>query len=59
MMYALMISISLTSLILISGLVVMAIGGKLNERLSSKLMSFRVFAQAIAILILAIAYFFK
>jgi hypothetical protein len=58
MIYAL-IAISLTALTLIIGLILMTRGGKLNKRFSSKLMSLRVVFQAIAILILAIVYFFS
>lgn len=56
MVYVL-IAVSITTIILISGLVTMAIGGKINKKLSSKLMSIRVIAQALSILCL-LAYFF-
>ena len=56
MIYVLVV-ISLTLLVLIIGLVVMAVGGKLNRKFSTKLMSLRVAFQALAIAMLAIAYF--
>jgi hypothetical protein len=54
--YAL-IAISITTIILLAGVAVMAIGGKLDEKYSSKLMSLRVVFQALAIAVLAIVYY--
>lgn len=55
----LLIALGLISLVLIIGIVSMAIGGKFNKKFSSKLMTLRVFFQAIAILLLFIIYFYK
>lgn len=52
-----LIAIGLTFLVLIIGVVCMAVGGKLNKKLSSKLMSIRVAFQALSILIVGIIYF--
>lgn len=54
-----LIFLILTSLILILGIVLFAIGGKFNRKFSSKLMLGRVIFQAIAICLLALAYFHK
>lgn len=48
----------LTMFILIGGLVVMAIGGKLNKKYSNKLMVMRVVFQALAIIAIATIYYF-
>jgi len=55
----LFIALCLTFLILIIGVVSMAIGGKFDKKFSSKLMTLRVFFQAMAILLLFIIYFYK
>jgi len=55
----LLITLGLTSLMLILGVIFLAIGGKLNRKFSSKLMLGRVIFQAIAIGLLALAYFSK
>ena len=55
----LLIALCLTGLVLIIGLVSMAIGGKFDRKFSSKLMTMRVFFQAVAILLLFIIYFYK
>jgi len=47
----------LTLAVLIAGLVVMAIGGKLDEKYSNKLMVARVVLQFTAIILLALLYF--
>ncbi|MGI4776352.1 MAG: twin transmembrane helix small protein [Janthinobacterium lividum] len=57
-MIYIIIAISLTTLVLIAGLILMVKGSKSNGKLSSKLMSLRVIFQAIAILLLAGIYFF-
>lgn len=56
-MIYILIAIGLTLLVLIGGVVLMAIGGRLNKKFASKLMSFRVLFQAISILILGVIYF--
>lgn len=52
-------SLCLTGLVLIIGVVSMAIGGKFDKKFSSKLMTMRVFFQAVAILLLFVIYFYK
>lgn len=44
---------------LVVGVVVMAIGGKLNKKYSTKLMSLRVFLQALAVLLLGLLFLFS
>lgn len=56
MIYAL-IAIAITTVILLTGLVVMAIGGRLDDKYSSRLMSLRVVFQAIAIVLVALVYY--
>lgn len=58
MIYA-FIAMGFTVLVLIIGIIFMIVGGKLNRKFSSKLMSLRVVFQALAILILAGVYFFS
>lgn len=55
----LLIAIGLTVAVLVIGVVSMAIGGKFDKKFSSKLMTLRVFFQAVAILLLVIIYFYK
>lgn len=55
----LLIALCLTGLVLIIGVVSMAIGGKFDKKFSSKLMTMRVFFQAVAILLLFVIYFYK
>lgn len=55
----LLIVLCLTGLVLIIGVVSMAIGGKFDRKFSSKLMTMRVFFQAVAVLLLFIIYFYK
>ena len=55
----LLIGLSLTTIILIIGIVSMAIGGKFDKQFSSKLMSLRVCLQAIVIILLTIFYFYN
>ncbi|HJD67331.1 MAG: twin transmembrane helix small protein [Rickettsia endosymbiont of Graphium doson] len=55
----LLIALCLTGLVLIIGVVSMAIGGKFDKKFSSKLMTMRVFFQAVAVLLLFIIYFYK
>ncbi len=52
----LLIALCLTGLVLIIGVVSMAIGGKFDKKFSSKLMTMRVFFQAVAILLLFIIF---
>ncbi|MCC8416905.1 MAG: HIG1 domain-containing protein [Rickettsia endosymbiont of Gnoriste bilineata] len=49
----------MTTLILVIGIVSMAIGGKIDKKFSSKLMSLRVIFQAIAVCVLAFFYLSK
>lgn len=55
----LLIAMGLTLTVLLIGVVSMAIGGKFDKKFSSKLMTLRVFFQAVAILLLFIIYFYK
>lgn len=55
-MIYILIALSLTVIVLVIGVISMAIGGKFRKKFSSKLMSLRVFFQAIAILLLVIIY---
>lgn len=55
----LLVAVGLTAAVLIIGIVSMAIGGKFDKKFSSKLMTMRVFFQAIAILLLIIIYYYK
>ncbi|WP_341793794.1 MULTISPECIES: twin transmembrane helix small protein [unclassified Rickettsia] len=55
-MIYILIALSLTVIVLAIGVISMAIGGKFGKKFSSKLMSLRVFFQAIAILLLVIIY---
>lgn len=55
----LLIALCLTGLVLIIWVVSMAIGGKFDKKISSKLMTMRVFFQAVAVLLLFIIYFYK
>lgn len=55
----LLIALCLTGLVLIIWVVSMAIGGKFDKKFSSKLMTMRVFFQAVAVLLLFIIYFYK
>lgn len=58
MIYTL-IALSLTTLVLVIGIVSMAIGGKFDKKFSSKLMSLRVVFQAVAVCLLAFLYLSK
>ncbi|BFD46618.1 MULTISPECIES: twin transmembrane helix small protein [unclassified Candidatus Tisiphia] len=58
MIYTL-IALSLTTLVLVIGIVSMAIGGKFDKKFSSKLMSLRVIFQAVAVCLLAFLYLSK
>ncbi|MGX6960974.1 MAG: twin transmembrane helix small protein [Rickettsia endosymbiont of Pentastiridius leporinus] len=55
----LLVAVGLTIVVLIIGVVSMAIGGKFDRKFSSKLMTMRVFFQAVAILLLIIIYYYK
>ena len=52
-----LILMALTLSILVVGIVLMAIGGKLNSKLSNKLMVARVLVQFIVVMLLAFFYF--
>lgn len=54
--YILLIIMSIVFLIMVSGLVVMTIGGKTSQKYSNKLMRARVAAQALVILLLGIMF---
>lgn len=56
-MIAIFIFSFLTIAVLVSGLVIMAMGGKLNTKFGNKLMSLRVVFQAITIAALALLYY--
>ncbi|MDN3031043.1 MULTISPECIES: HIG1 domain-containing protein [unclassified Candidatus Tisiphia] len=58
-MVYILIALSLTTLILVLGVVSMAIGGKIDKKFSSKLMSLRVIFQAFAVCVLAFLYLSK
>ncbi|HJD56756.1 MAG TPA: HIG1 domain-containing protein [Rickettsia endosymbiont of Sericostoma sp.] len=58
-MVYILIALSLTTLILVIGIVSMAIGGKIDKKFSSKLMSLRVIFQAFAVCVLAFLYLSK
>ncbi|MFY9590288.1 twin transmembrane helix small protein [Rickettsia endosymbiont of Halotydeus destructor] len=58
-MIYILITLGLTALVLTIGIVSMAIGGKFDKKFSSKLMSLRVFFQALAIFLLVAIYFFS
>lgn len=53
----LMLVMLATVLVLISGIVLMAIGGKFNKKYANKLMTARIVLQAAALLVLGIFYF--
>lgn len=46
-----------TVIVLVIGLILMAVGGKVNEKYSNKLMTARVLLQATAIIMLGIMFF--
>ena len=46
-----------TIVVLVAGLVLMAVGGKVNEKYSNKLMTARVLLQAAAIIMLGAMFF--
>ena len=56
-MIAIFVLISLTTIILIAGILMMAVGGKYNDKLKTKLMSFRVIFQGITLVMLVILCF--
>jgi hypothetical protein len=53
----LLIALSLTLIVLIIGVISMAVGGKIDKKLSSKLMVLRVVLQGVALCCLALLYF--
>lgn len=56
MNFLLFLFVGITLLVLITGLIVMIKGGKLNQKWGNKLMMFRVIAQAIAIGLLGLIF---
>lgn len=58
-MYLIIIFSILTILTLATGVILMARGGQLNAKYSTKLMSLRVLFQAIVIIILLFLYFYQ
>lgn len=52
-----LVFIGLTLLVLITGVIVMAKGGKIDEEYSNKLMMLRVLFQGIAVALIVILYF--
>ncbi|WP_347938532.1 HIG1 domain-containing protein [Rickettsia oklahomensis] len=55
----LLIAISLTLMVFVIGVVSMVIRGTFYKKFSSKLMTLRVFFQAVAIFLLIIIFFYK
>lgn len=53
------ITLSITTLVLIMGLIAMAVGGRFDKQFSSKLMSLRVIFQALTVCLLAFLYLSK
>jgi hypothetical protein len=52
------LALAAVAFILLAGLFVMSIGGQIDKKWSNRLMRYRIFAQAVAILIvLAVLYF--
>lgn len=58
-MYLIIIFAILTIITLAIGVILMARGGQLNEKYSTKLMSLRVLFQAIVIILLIFLYFYQ
>ncbi len=56
MNYLIFLFIAATTLVLLSGLIFMAIGGKINRKMGNKLMTFRVVFQALAIMLIIFLY---
>ena len=48
-----------TLAVLVTGITLMAFGGKLNKKYSNKLMTLRIALQAVALMALALMYFSK
>jgi len=48
-----------TLAVLVTGITLMAFGGKLNKKYSNKLMTLRIALQAVALVALALMYFSK
>lgn len=53
------IALSLTTFVLVIGLIAMAIGGRFEKKFSSNLMSLRVLLQALTVCLLAFLYLSK
>ncbi len=58
-MFLVFLAMSLTVLSLIIGIVVMGNNGIINRKYSTKIMSFRVGFQAIAIILVLLVYYIK
>ena len=52
------VALGVVALILLSGIVVMAIGGDTSKRWSNVLMRYRIVAQAVALVIIALVAYF-
>lgn len=59
MSYFLFFFIIITTAVLLLGIVSMARGGKINQKLGTKLMTLRVIFQGLALLMLVVIYFFS
>lgn len=57
MTYLILAALVLTTVILLSGLVVMFKGGNLNKKYGNMLMRWRVLVQGITVLLLGLIYF--
>lgn len=55
----LIILMVITALILLAGMVVMAMGGEVNRKYSNRIMTLRVAAQGLALVILLIAFLLR
>jgi hypothetical protein len=52
------LALAVVAAILLAGIAVMAIGGKTGARWSNVLMRYRILAQAVALLIIALVFYF-
>jgi hypothetical protein len=58
-MFLVFLAMSMAALLLIIGVIIMANRGAINKKYSTKLMSLRVGFQAIAIILVMIAYYMQ
>ncbi len=58
-MFLVFLSMSMTVLSLVIGVIIMANRGVINKKYSTKLMSFRVGFQALAIILVMLAYYMQ